>query len=179
MLDNQRPAPGETAGPLRLRPARPGDAAAIAGMLAGLSGRSIYLRYLLPRPGLPPALAWREAERLVAGGDGRGAMVALLPGSDGERLVGIGEYAPDGREPGVAEVALVVADAWQRRGIGRALASALVEALGARGIATLQAVTLLENAGIRRLFARSPQPYTARFDGGMLIYRMGLGASMR
>jgi hypothetical protein len=96
MLDNQRPAPGETAGPLRLRPAHPGDAAAIAGMLAGLSGRS-----------------------------------------------------------------------------------ALVEALGARGIATLQAVTLLENAGIRRLFARSPQPYTARFDGGMLVYRMGLGASMR
>ena len=50
---------------VQLRTARRGDSAPIAALLGRLSGRSVYLRYFAPRPGMPPALAWREAERLA------------------------------------------------------------------------------------------------------------------
>jgi RimJ/RimL family protein N-acetyltransferase len=160
---------------VQLRAARRGDSAPIAALLGSLSGRSVYLRYFAPRPGMPPALAWREAERLAAaGGEGRGALVALLPGGAGEQVVGVGEYADDPHAPGVAEVALVVADAWQRRGVGRAILSALVAELRARRLAALQAITLPENIAVRRLLAGSRLPYTARFDGGLLVYRAPL-----
>ncbi|XRQ15676.1 GNAT family N-acetyltransferase [Actinomadura welshii] len=54
-------------------------------------------------------------------------------------------------EPGVAEVAFLVADAWQGRGLGRALAGLLIAFGRDRGVVELRALALSENARMRRL----------------------------
>lgn len=72
------------------------------------------------------------------------------PDADGE-LVGVGRYGrPTGR-PGTAEVALLVADDLQGRGLGGRLLVALAVAAEEHGIETFEAVAMASNRPIRRL----------------------------
>ena len=70
------------------------------------------------------------------------ALVALAPGA-GE-FVGVGRYSPnaDGES---AEFALTVADAWQGRGVGRALLERLCDCARAAGYRTLYGYILNAN----------------------------------
>jgi len=54
-------------------------------------------------------------------------------------------------DPGVAELAFLVEDAWQGRGLGRALAELLLVLGRDRGLVELRATAFSENARIRRL----------------------------
>lgn len=86
------------------------------------------------------------------------AAVTVLEGR--ETLIGVARYAlePDGG----CEFAIVVADAWQGRGIGTRLLEHLAEAARARGVARLTGHVLSTNAGMIR-FARG-LGFTARRD---------------
>jgi ribosomal protein S18 acetylase RimI-like enzyme len=56
-------------------------------------------------------------------------------------------------EPDVADVAIAVADRYQRKGLGRVLISRLIEAAKERGIRTLRAEVLATNVAAFRLFS--------------------------
>src|SRR5947208_1975982 len=115
-------------GTLHLRPITPDDAEALVRFHAGLSMRTRYLRYFSAYPTIPPrdlvrfshvdhlyrvALAgWLGGEIIAVGRFDR-----LMDGDPSEPL-------SDGR---LAEVAFVVADAHQGRGIGSVLLEHLVE----------------------------------------------------
>lgn len=101
----------------------------------GLSGRSVYLRYLSPR-----RFGDADLARELAVGDRRTALVAELDG----RLVGIGEYVrlPAG---GRAELAVTVADAQQGLGIGTVLLGRLARHAVERGVRELVAEVLADN----------------------------------
>ena len=58
----------------------------------------------------------------------------------------------------VAEVAFVVADAWQHLGIGAALFARLVERARALGIETFVADTLADNRAMRAVFRHAGYP---------------------
>ncbi|HMA46387.1 MAG TPA: GNAT family N-acetyltransferase [Frankiaceae bacterium] len=120
---------------VHVRPVRGTDAAALRELHEGLSGRSVYLRYLLPRRFSDADLA-----RELAVGDRRTALVAELSG----RLVGIGEYVrlPTG---GRAELAVTVADAQQGLGIGTALLGRLARHAVEQGVRELVAEVLPDN----------------------------------
>ena len=64
--------------------------------------------------------------------------------------IGVARYAmnPDGES---CEFALVVADAWQHRGIGSRLMQALMEAARARGFQTMEGEVLASNQGMLAL----------------------------
>ncbi|HEU5099040.1 MAG TPA: GNAT family N-acetyltransferase [Roseiflexaceae bacterium] len=156
-----------------------GDVDPIAELLTGLSARSLYLRYGLPMPRMSPESAAREAARLAQSRSAHHLSAVAIACSRGqEQVIGVAELA---REPGraaVPEIALVVADAYQREGIGSALCAFLVGLARREGLAALRAMALAENTAVRRMVARSGAPYTAETRHGMTTIQIDLrGAS--
>ena len=97
-------------GTVHLRPIEASDADAIVTFHGGLSPRTRYLRYFSAYPRIPD----RDLRRFTqVDHHDRVALVAWL----GEEIIAVGRYE---REAGTdeAEVAFVVADAHQGRGIG-------------------------------------------------------------
>jgi acetyltransferase len=152
-----------------------GDVGALAELLASLSARSLYLRYGMPMPRLPAESAAREAARLGQIGSAHHLSAVAVVWSQGqEQVIAVAELA---REPGSAdapEIALVVADAYQREGIGSALCAYLVAAARREGLAALRAVALAENTAVRRMVARSGAPYRAETRQGMTTIHIDL-----
>jgi GNAT superfamily N-acetyltransferase len=70
----------------------------------------------------------------------------------GVQLIGVGRYEPS-EEPDAAEVALVVEDGWQGRGLGAILLETVLAAAEARGIRRFRAYVLAENHRMLRLLA--------------------------
>lgn len=131
---------------LTYRCGTPRDRDALAALLAGLSPESAYARFLTAvGSGLPRAVV----EALLPDGL-RGAAVL---GFDGDALVAHGVWVRLGPSR-TAEVALVVADSHQRRGIGTALADRLVAAAAARGIERIEAFSEGGNRAVARMVAR-------------------------
>jgi len=157
--------------PLAIRAAGPEDAAALAEMLGGLSAQSVERRYLTPRV-LDEAAARREAARIVGAAPDR--IVIVAERADGCGIVAVAELARDVAEPAVAESAVVVADAYQGEGIGRAVLERLAAAASGAAISRLRAITLAHNLPVRRLIASSGRPYTARFAGAEVFYEVAL-----
>ncbi|GAB4450764.1 MAG: hypothetical protein OHK0015_56010 [Chloroflexi bacterium OHK40] len=155
-----------------IRQANPQDAPALAALFGGLSARSVERRYMMPRR-LPPELARREASRLT---DQRGDRIVLVATTDeeGTPIVAVAELARDGAEPSVAESAVVVADAYQGEGIGRAVLGRLADAAREAAISHMRAITRADNTPIRQLIASSGRPYQARFAGGEVHYEIAL-----
>jgi len=93
------------------------------------------------------------------------ALVVLAGEADGQVIVGGGRYVVFA--PGRAEMAFVVIDAWQARGIGSILMRHLIEIGRAAGLQELTAEVLPENAAMLRVFAKfgfkpifHPEPQT-------------------
>ncbi len=73
----------------------------------------------------------------------------------GRAVVGVGRYIRLQQPPDAAEVAFVVADALQMRGLGSLLRDELVTAARRAGIRSFRAEVMRENRGMRRLLRTS------------------------
>lgn len=130
---------------LSVRPIRPADREEFLRAFAHLGDESRYRRFLRPIRHLT------EAEvRYFTEVDHRDheALIALT--SDGE-IVAVGRYIRLKDEPTEAEVAVTVADDWQRRGVGGAVLRLLAEHARQAGIETFEAICLAENKDMRQL----------------------------
>lgn len=136
---NTAPAPR-----LRVRPVRPDDAAAEQAFVAALSPTSRYRRFHVGLRALPADVLARLTQ---VDHDQHVALVAQL--DDGPSLVADARYVR--RDDGSAEFALAVADAWQRRGLGRDLLQRLARHAAARGVHTLVGEVLADNTPMLRL----------------------------
>ncbi|HTZ08599.1 MAG TPA: GNAT family N-acetyltransferase, partial [Acidimicrobiales bacterium] len=134
-------ADGTTA---RLRPITPDDADALRAFHARLSQETIVLRFFGPHPRLSDTEVARFTH--VDGTD----RVALVAERGGE-LVAVARYD---RSPGSdeAEVAFVVDDRFQGRGLGTILLEHLAAAARPRGVRRFVADTLSENHRMLRVF---------------------------
>jgi RimJ/RimL family protein N-acetyltransferase len=99
---------------------------------------------------------------------------ALVAVADGE-LVGVARYVRT--QPGVAEPAIVVTDAWQGRGLAGQMLDALADRARAEGIDRFVAPVLAENRAAISLFERlgAGEP-TVRHDGREVELSIPLGA---
>ena len=145
-------------GTMHLRPITPEDADPIVAFHDRLSSRTRYLRYFSAHP--------RISEKEFYGythvdHHDRVAFVALL----GENIVAVGLYE---REPGTdeAEVAFVVADEHQGRGIGSVLLEHLAAAAQESGLSRFVAVVLIENQTMLRVFRDAGYEVRRSFDAG-------------
>jgi len=147
-----------------LRPTRSEDAPALTRLYDRLSPESAYQRFFAVMRRLPPDWA-----RILADvdHDRRAAIVALGPGGE---LVGVARYSALA-DPGEAEIALVVQDAWQGRGLGTILLSALLDHAESRGITRFLAYVLADNHRMMRLIGRVGRVTERSISGGMASLR--------
>ena len=146
---------------VRVRPASLDDADSLCGMFSRLSQETIYLRFHAPYPRVPE---WAVAGSLdVPDGE---ALVAVA----GEEVIGHAMDVRSGGDGREAEVAVLVEDAWQSRGVGKLLLSRLAGLSGERGVETLFCVALGENRRVLDLVRAvfDDASYTLR-DGAYLI----------
>ncbi len=132
---------------LRIRPIRPDDEPRLVDLYGRLSEHTAYQRFFTLMRRLPPS--WF---RFFANVDYRNrlALVAERDTAAGPELVGVGRYEPT-EEEGTAEVALVVQDGWQGRGLGSLLLEDVLSAAQARGIRRFRAYVLADNERMLRL----------------------------
>jgi hypothetical protein len=68
----------------------------------------------------------------------------------------------------------VVADDYQREGVGGALCAQIVAGARHEGVTTIRATALAENFAVRRLFAGSGAPYTAWLEQGVVTFEAAI-----
>lgn len=159
----------------RLRRATEQDVSALEEMFARTTPRTVWLRYLTGRP-LTGEFARSEALRLTQSErPGRITMLATAAVEGKTEVVGVGELAPDPRLAGVGEIAIMVQDDHQRRGVGSELLRRLASLAEARGIRRVRAVMLAENLAARRLMARLGRPLDVELYSGTLEMLYDLG----
>ena len=134
---------------LRVRPIVPADREPLADTFARLSDRSRHQRFLAPKT----RLSARELDYLTEVDHVTHEALVAIDETSGD-IVAIGRYATGNGGGVVADMALVVADTWQRRGIGHALAARLVERARANGITRLTGTALADNHRVRSLLDR-------------------------
>ena len=129
------------------------------------------------RLGVLPVLLSGAARHRHGAGDepvgtaGHDARVALL----GDEIVAAARY--DVVSPGVAEVAFVVADEHQGRGVGTLLLEHLAVLARAQGIHTFAADTLPNNAKMLGMFAAAGWARESRFEDGTVRTRFSIEPS--
>jgi acyl-CoA synthetase (NDP forming)/GNAT superfamily N-acetyltransferase len=146
---------------VHLRQIRPEDAPAIVDLHSRLSERTRYLRYFSPYPRIPE----RDLERFVnVDHHGREAFVVV----GGPRIMAVGRYERLGPGSPDAEVAFVVEDAHQGRGIGSVLLEHLADAARQNGIARFVAEVLPHNASMLRVFSDFGYQVRRRYADGVV-----------
>ncbi|MEE4022856.1 GNAT family N-acetyltransferase [Gordonia sp. PKS22-38] len=147
-------------GVVHLRPIVPDDADRVVRFHSSLSERTRYMRYFGPTPTLPP----RELARMTTVDyQKRVALVAVLGGD----IIAIGLYEGlgfDGK-PESAEVAFVVADDHQGRGLGPILLEHLAGAAAENGFTRFEAEVLSENPNMVAVFRDAGYQLSRSFDG--------------
>lgn len=135
---------------LTVRAIHPDDAMLTGEFLRGLSSESSYQRFLGPPP-KPTAEVLHRLTHI----DYRHemALVAVVFVGGVETEIGVVRYVVHDSGQG-CESAIVVADAWQRRGIGRMLLAALLEHAAAAGLQYVDGYVLATNEAMLNL-ARS------------------------
>ncbi len=157
----------------------PGDATILAEAFAQLSEESRRLRFLGPKPTLSAA----EVRYLTeVDGHRHEALSAIDPLTG--RGVGITRFVRDPDNPRRAEVAITVADDWQRRGLGRLLLERLADRARKEGVRSFTALVSVDNQSMHGLLDRIDAPARiTRMAGGVDEYEIelaprGLGADL-
>ncbi len=143
--------------PYIVRPIRPEDALPLQAFTRDLSDHTRYMRFISAMRELSPRTLARYTQidyhRELA-------LVATVwePDPDHaaelrESIIGVARYLlnPDSVS---AEYALVIADAWQRRGLGEQLMSTLIDAARKQGLKLIEGVVLASNRPMLKLMSK-------------------------
>jgi RimJ/RimL family protein N-acetyltransferase len=101
------------------------------------------------------------------------ALVAVAPRSG--QLVGVARFIRNPREPDHADLAVVVIDSWQRRGVGTALLRELAQRAAEEGVRYFTAEILADNRPVLALAHRLGGAETTS-SGGVVSARIDLAA---
>jgi acetyltransferase len=138
---------------LNIRPIRPEDEPAFIRFHSTLSEESVYKRYFFMMNLESRTQHERLTRMCFIDYDRQMALVAELSSSEGEpgEIVAVGRLVKALRK-NEAEIAVLVSDDFQRRGIGKALVGRLIEFASDEGLERLTASYLAENEAIEKVF---------------------------
>jgi acyl-CoA synthetase (NDP forming)/RimJ/RimL family protein N-acetyltransferase len=142
-----------------LRPITPSDAGGLLALHSRMSERALYLRFFGPYPKIPPS----DLKRFTTVDHrNRVALVAVL----GDDLIAVARYERISDDS--AEVAFIVQDDHQGRGLGSIMLEHLAAAACERGIRRFVAEVLAENTQMVRVFREAGYQVSRELDAGVL-----------
>jgi RimJ/RimL family protein N-acetyltransferase len=146
---------------VRIRPIRPDDAPSLQAFHSRLSHQTAYQRFFATVRRLPPDWA-----RALANVDYRRRLALVVEPCAGGELIGVGRYEPT-NEPDTVEVAFVVQDNWQNRGLGTILFDAILQAAAARSYRRFRAYVLNDNKRMLDLISRFTRIESRKTEDGV------------
>jgi RimJ/RimL family protein N-acetyltransferase len=149
----------------RLRLTRPSDAPRVRAFLETLSEPSRYRRFLTAVEGAPETIVrhftfYEPSERLML------AATCLHEGT--EVIIGLADVAM--LDTGLVELAVVVSDEHQGKGVGSLLSAAVASIAARRGATHLKATMAADNERMLRLMERLGQTVCTREDQTLVAY---------
>jgi acyl-CoA synthetase (NDP forming)/GNAT superfamily N-acetyltransferase len=157
-------------GTAHLRPISPDDAERLVEFYAEVSPKSKYYRFFAAMP----TLSEREVQRFVAvDHHDRVALVLTIA----ERIIAVGQFErlpgkQDGRDQ--AEVAFLVQDRHQHRGIGQLLLEHLAQVGREVDVGQFVAEILPDNTGMLQVFRDAGYQVTGGFEDGVVAMRFSI-----
>ncbi len=146
------------------RPVRFTDEDATREFFYSVSPASIYHRFFQPVKSLPHSkvmpLVSIDYEKDMA-------IVATINDVAGEKILAVGRYIRSSQEEKMAEVAFMVRDEWQNRGMGRALLEQLIEIAKMNGIEGFVASVLHDNKQMMAVFHNAGYSLKTSFEEGI------------
>jgi len=146
------------------RAIRPDDEARLVDLYGRLSQHTAYQRFFTVMKRLPPDWAhffanvdYRKRMAVVAEREREGRL----------ELIGVGRYEASDEEA-AAEVAFVVQDGWQGRGLGAILLDDITRAGEARGIRRFRAYVLADNHRMLELLTRFTEVLDRQLEDGVV-----------
>jgi RimJ/RimL family protein N-acetyltransferase len=157
----------------------PADAPILADGFARLSAESRRLRFLTVKPSLSDS----ELRYLTeVDGHHHEALGAIDPATG--QGIGVARFVRDEHDPSRAEVAVTVADEWQRRGVGKLLLARIADRAREEGMTRFTALVSTDNRGMQRLLESLDAPaQLTRIRGSVAEYEIvlasrGLGSQL-
>jgi GNAT superfamily N-acetyltransferase len=154
---------------LEVRAVNPDDADRVRRLFQRLSPESIYRRFFTLFPAPPASVL----HRLTTVDHGDHEALAVL---EGDEIVAIASWDRPAHAAGEAEIAVLVEDAWQHKGLGRSLVRMLTGEAARHGITVLNATVLADNHPARRLAATVAHPDSVVLDGPETFYTFSLAS---
>jgi len=154
---------------VHIRPLRVTDERLLQDLFYRLTDQSTYQRFLAHKSCHPH----EEISMLADFDDRENAALVATANQDVEEVLAMARYDADPKS-GLAEVALVVRDEWQGRGVGTALFVRLIGLARAQGVRGFTALVLASNGRMLRLFRSSGLPIVDRFESGVHELTMSL-----
>jgi acyl-CoA hydrolase/GNAT superfamily N-acetyltransferase len=151
-----------------VRPIRMSDEEPLQRLLYELSDESRYLRFMCHKSGH----THQEMQKLVDADFSASMALVVCEPVSGD-LVATARYDVE-PDTGFADIAFVVRDDWQRRGIGSCLMRRMLELGRAKGVAGFTADVLPGNLGMMLVFQQSGLAVQSRFDGSVYHLSMRL-----
>jgi acyl-CoA hydrolase/RimJ/RimL family protein N-acetyltransferase len=158
-----------------VRPARIADEGPLQEFFYALSDETVYRRFF----GAKNTFSHAEMQKLVDLDYEKNLALVACAGEgagESEAIVGVAVYDADPAD-GLAEVAFVVRDDWQGKGLGTLLMRRIAEAGRARGLRGFKADVLAENQRMLAVFHESGLEVSARLDGGQYRVKMLFGTN--
>lgn len=153
---------------INVRPIHPTDEPRMRHLFYALSQQTMYYRFMsevkrLPRRQLQDFIYIDHRNEI--------AIVATVPEAYGDEILGVGRYYLDPKT-NLAEVAFVVHDQWQHRGLGSFLLDYLITIARRNGIRGFTAEVLLENKPMQKVFNRSNCKVQSMLQGNVYSYEL-------
>jgi predicted CoA-binding protein/RimJ/RimL family protein N-acetyltransferase len=142
-----------------MRPITPADADALVSFYADVSDQSKYFRFFSPMP----TLSEKDVKRFTQV-DHRNRVAFVL--TVAEKILAVASY--ELLESGDAEVAFLVQDAHQGRGIGQLLLEHLAQAARERGVHRFTAEVLPDNQRMLQVFYEQGYHVAGGWDEGIM-----------
>jgi GNAT superfamily N-acetyltransferase len=153
---------------ITFRPIHPTDEHRMRDLFYELSQQTMYYRFMSHQKIVP-----RHQIQDFVYIDHRNdvAIVGTVPEAHGDDIIALGNYYLDPKT-NLAEVAFVVHDKWQRKGIGTFLLRYLIRIARRNGIRGFSAEVLAENKGMQAVFSKSNCKVQTRIHDNILSYEM-------
>lgn len=154
---------------VHFRPIHPTDVPRMKDLFHALSQQAINFRFMTSQS---KGVSLKQIQNFVYV-DHRNevTIVGTIPEAHGEDIFAMGDYYLDPRT-NLAEVAFIVRDDWQGKGIGKFLLRHLASIARRNGIAGFTAEVLAQNRAMGKVFESSGLQVTSSLEEGVYSYKL-------